>query len=251
MDRNLGASQRASSVNDFTSYGCLFQWGRGLDGAASMKWTSATFGTPLAGVLNSPIWSVPTCPNPDVSSFVKYGTNNQFMEPARPHDWLTPQDDTLWATGSVHDPCPDGYQVPSLPEIEAEAFSGRDDAFSRLALPGVNGALQSQSGILDGGLVSFYWSRTQGVNTRFNGDRCNAAVLLLCCSASLCVASVSVPLLLSVAFFSLHLSVVSCCGSASTRCSWVFFSVLFCSFNQGDGGQDCVKKRAEQLVHNA
>ncbi len=66
--------------------------------------------------------------------------------------------------------------MPSLPEIEAEAFSGRDDAFSRLALPGVNGALQSQSGILDGGLVSFYWSRTQGVNTRFNGDQYNAGL---------------------------------------------------------------------------
>lgn len=49
MDRNLGASRAAISSTDFEAYGCLYQWGRGNDGHASINWTSSAAGTPLNG----------------------------------------------------------------------------------------------------------------------------------------------------------------------------------------------------------
>ena len=39
MDRNLGASRAANAKNDYQAYGCLYQWGRGNDGHASITYT--------------------------------------------------------------------------------------------------------------------------------------------------------------------------------------------------------------------
>ena len=36
MDRNLGASLVATSFDDYQAYGCLYQWGRGNYGHASI-----------------------------------------------------------------------------------------------------------------------------------------------------------------------------------------------------------------------
>tara|TARA_B110000090_G_scaffold89704_1_gene101755 strand:- start:8070 stop:8588 length:519 start_codon:yes stop_codon:yes gene_type:complete len=48
MDRNLGATQVATSSTDHLAYGNLYQWGRALDGHQVIVWTSSI----LPAVLN-------------------------------------------------------------------------------------------------------------------------------------------------------------------------------------------------------
>ena len=47
MDRNLGATQVATSLTDYLAYGDLYQWGRGTDGHEKITWTSSSAGTPV------------------------------------------------------------------------------------------------------------------------------------------------------------------------------------------------------------
>jgi len=74
MDRNLGASQVATSSTDAASYGDLYQWGRGNDGHQSR--TSGT--TTTLSSSNSP------------------GHGNFILAPSSPYDWRNPQNDNLW-----------------------------------------------------------------------------------------------------------------------------------------------------------
>ncbi len=79
MDRNLGASQVATSSTDSDAYGDLYQWGRATEGhevrTSSTTSTNATTAVPDMG--NS--WD---------GKFITEGSY--------PIDWLTPQDNTLW-----------------------------------------------------------------------------------------------------------------------------------------------------------
>ena len=55
MDRKLGASRNATSIDDSSAYGCLYQWGRGLDGHASIEWASSTSDTGVTGTVSGPV----------------------------------------------------------------------------------------------------------------------------------------------------------------------------------------------------
>ena len=46
IDHNLGASRAVETSNNYFAYGCLYQWGRGNDGHASLIWTATNAGTP-------------------------------------------------------------------------------------------------------------------------------------------------------------------------------------------------------------
>lgn len=138
MDRNLGASRNATSYDDFLAYGCLFQWGRGLDGHASMELTSI-------GQVSEPF---PACAD-DEPFVINSG------------DWLNQQNDTLWETGSPLDPCPEGYQVPSKEEWEAEqaGLTNSTDAYNKLGLTSAGfrvifGSIEAQD------VEGVFWSRT-------------------------------------------------------------------------------------------
>lgn len=99
MDRNLGATQAATSETDSSAYGHLFQWGRGDDGhqLRDSATTTTLYTTDAAG-----------------SSFV-YGMGT-------PYDWRNPQKDELWNNG-VNIPIPTGWRLPTLTELESERLS--------------------------------------------------------------------------------------------------------------------------------
>jgi uncharacterized protein (TIGR02145 family) len=102
MDRNLGASQVATSSTDQNAYGDLYQWGRRADGHQCR--TSATTAT--------------------LSSVDQPAHGNFILAPNNPYDWRSPQNTNLWqGVNGVNNPCPSGYRVPTNVEIENERIS--------------------------------------------------------------------------------------------------------------------------------
>ena len=144
MDRNLGASQVATSSTDANSYGDLYQWGRGSDGHQCRN--SATTST-LSG-----------------SDQPAHG---DFILASRPlDDWRSPQNTNLWqGVNGVNNPCPSLYRLPTETELDAErsSWSSNDAAgafASPLKLP-MAGSRSGRDGSLnDVGSFGFgrYWS---------------------------------------------------------------------------------------------
>jgi len=144
LDRNLGASQVATSSTDAAAYGDLFQWGRGDDGHQNRN--SAT--TTTLSSTNTPAHG----------SFI--------LAPNSPYDWRSPQNTGLWqGVNGVNNPCPSGYRLPTETELNAERLSWSSNnstgAFaSPLKLP-VAGNRDDSNGSLNGvGTYGYYWSST-------------------------------------------------------------------------------------------
>ena len=144
MDRNLGASRAATSIDDEGSYGDLYQWGRPADG--HQKRNSGTTST--------------------ISNSDQPGHGDFILAPNSPFDWRSPQNDNLWqGVNSVNNPCPDGYRLPTEPEWEAERQSwssnNRVGAFeSPLKLPVAGRRGRNSGSLLDVGSSGRYWSGT-------------------------------------------------------------------------------------------
>jgi uncharacterized protein (TIGR02145 family) len=147
MDRNLGASRAATSSTDSDAYGDLYQWGRNSDGHQSR--TSDTAAGPVAS-------------GEEGSNFITVSSS--------PHDWLSTQDGNRWDgdTKGAHDPCPNGYRVPTEAEWEAELvdFSSNNNnatgAYdSNLKLPVAGYRSYTSGGMLYSvGSGGRYWSST-------------------------------------------------------------------------------------------
>ncbi len=146
MDRNLGASQQATSSTDASAYGDLYQWGRFSDGHQCR--TSGTTST--------------------LSSTDTPGHGDFIVTTSTPYDWRQGQNDNLWqGLGGTNNPCPAGYRLPTEAEWEAEraSWSSNDAAGAyasplKLTLAGHRNAL---TGVLTGvGSTSNYWSSTAG-----------------------------------------------------------------------------------------
>ncbi len=143
MDRNLGASQVATSITDAGSYGDLYQWGRAADGhekrTSNTTTTLSTIDTPLHGDF---ITSIST-----------------------PYDWRVPQNDNLWqGVNGINNPCPNGYRLPTAAEWNVEMRTWRCDNAgefaSALKLP-MAGRRGSNSGSISNvGSEGYYWSST-------------------------------------------------------------------------------------------
>jgi hypothetical protein len=144
MDRNLGATQVATSSTDAASYGDLYQWGRGADGHQIR--TSATTAT-LSGT-----------DVPELANFI--------IPPNSPYDWRSVQNDNLWqGVAGVNNPCPSGYRIPTDTELEQERLSWATNnsagAFaSPLKLPMAGYRDVSAGSLVDVGTSGFYWSST-------------------------------------------------------------------------------------------
>jgi hypothetical protein len=112
MDRNLGATQIATSSTDAASYGDLYQWGRGTDGHE--KSTSGT--------------------TSNLSSTDIPGNVNFILAQS---DWRSPQNNTLWqGVNGINNPCPAGFRLPTAAEWTAEKDSwSSNDAKGALASP--------------------------------------------------------------------------------------------------------------------
>ena len=150
MDRNLGASRVATSRTDTEAYGDLYQWGRNSDGHQ---------------LRNSPIAAGPVASGSEGSNFITVD--------ASPNDWLSTPNDTRWngASKGTHDPCPAGFRVPTVTELDAERleFSTNNaaGAFNSVLKLTVTG--NRNRGFIDSDdLVGYYWSSTvDGTNARF------------------------------------------------------------------------------------
>jgi uncharacterized protein (TIGR02145 family) len=144
MDRNMGASQAATSSTDAAAYGDLYQWGRRSDGHQCR--TSPTTTT--------------------LSSADQPAHGNFILAPTTPFDWRSPQNTNLWqGVNGVNNPCPNGYRVPSEAELELERTSwstnNASGAFSSpLKLTMSGGRDGSNGSFTNVGSNGDYWSST-------------------------------------------------------------------------------------------
>ena len=144
MDRNLGASQIATSSTDADAYGDLYQWGRAADGHESR--TSGT--TSILATSDTP------------------GHGDFITNSSSPYDWRSPQNDNLWqGVSGTNNPCPSGYRLPTEAEWEAELTSWGSNnsagAFaSPLKLPVAGNRNYSYGSLSNVGSNGYYWSST-------------------------------------------------------------------------------------------
>jgi hypothetical protein len=153
MDRNLGASQVATSSADAASLGDLYQWGRGADGH-QLRSSSTTA-------------TLSSSDQPGNSNFIITSYNGDA-------DWRNPKNANLWqGVNGVNNPCPTGFRIPTDTEWEAERLTwsvsssvGAFDSPLKLTMAGnrvyMNGALNA----ID--LWGEYWSSTaSGITSKY------------------------------------------------------------------------------------
>ncbi len=163
MDRNLGASQVATSSTDADAYGDLYQWGRRADGhhCRNSSTTSTLSSTDQPG-------------------------HGEFITPdASPFDWRSPHNGNLWqGVNGTNNPCPSGYRLPTFTELDAEHNSWiSDDAAGAFASPlklQVAGYRYSNNGSLsDVGSYGNYWSSTvDGTSSSYLFFKSDYAIML-------------------------------------------------------------------------
>lgn len=114
LDRNLGAVRPAEFFNDPMARGDLFQWGRSDDGHQ---------------LRNSDTTHV-------LSGSIVPGHNKYIASPLGPDDWLITPDNSLWnGVANTNCPCPEGWRVPTVEELQLELHSWTS--------PDMNGAYES------------------------------------------------------------------------------------------------------------
>jgi uncharacterized protein (TIGR02145 family) len=144
MDRNLGATQVATSSTDVNAYGDLYQWGRRTDGHQCR--TSPTTAT--------------------LSSVDQPAHGNFILVPSAPFDWRSPQNTNLWqGVNGVNNPCPSGYRLPTETELENERLSwsssnGAGAFASPLKWPMAGFRYYNNGSLSNVGSSGYYWSST-------------------------------------------------------------------------------------------
>ncbi|SMN17646.1 hypothetical protein CRYPA_1269 [uncultured Candidatus Thioglobus sp.] len=126
LDRNLGATQVATSSTDSAAYGDLYQWGRATDGHQS-RTLDVAGSTTSNGTTNTTMTRATSISSVG-AKFIKTGTS--------PFEWIENNtqdgnniDDSgalrtaAWANGGANDICPSGFSVPTEAEITADTIS--------------------------------------------------------------------------------------------------------------------------------
>lgn len=152
MDRNLGASQVATSPADEKAYGDYYQWGRGADGH-QLRTSAITLTLSSVDV-------------PGNSLFVMISSPEAIRDYS---DWRKPQNDNLWqGVNGINNPCPVGFRVPTEKEWDDERKSwlggiNSDGAFAsplKLPMAGMRQIVFCQScpsSIVSEGVNGNYW----------------------------------------------------------------------------------------------
>jgi len=151
MDRNLGASQVATSSTNAASFGYLYQWGRASDGHQLRNSTTSS--------------NLSTQDVPENGLFVLVINS--------PNDWFSGQSEILWqGVNGKNNPCPKGFRLPTSLELDAEiaTWFSKDakGAFaSPLKLPMSGYRSNGNGSVTDAGLSGDYWTSTRdGLNSR-------------------------------------------------------------------------------------
>ncbi|HMS69026.1 MAG TPA: FISUMP domain-containing protein, partial [Saprospiraceae bacterium] len=146
LDRNLGASQVASTVDDAQGFGHLFQWGRRADGHQ----------------LTSPLPSVTNA----LSNSDLIGHGMFILPTGSPLDWRSPQNANLWqGEMGTNNPCPNGFRIPTQLEFDSERLSWiTNDGAGAFASP-LKLTFSGQRNAIDGniyqqGTNGHYWLST-------------------------------------------------------------------------------------------
>ena len=172
LDRNLGATEVATSSTDYAAYGNLYQWGRAADGHQLITWTGPTSagGTPTYTATTT----LATSFTPSYPNFIA----NSGASPGTLYDWvpdsLNSSTSTLWQSPAyANNVCPSGFSVPTqaqwatLISTNKENITNSATAFSsslKLPLAGYrtyDGGLYSQG---PGGYGSYWSSTPNGTN---------------------------------------------------------------------------------------
>jgi uncharacterized protein (TIGR02145 family) len=144
LDRNLGATQVATSSTDANSYGDLFQWGRNDDGH-QLRNSNTTNTTSSIDVPNN---------------------GGAFIVTGGGRDWRDQSNNSLWqGVNGTNNPCPTGWRVPTEAEFTAESNSwtsaNSTGAFGSLLKFPVSGRRSDFNGNLaNEGAAGFYWTST-------------------------------------------------------------------------------------------
>jgi uncharacterized protein (TIGR02145 family) len=155
MDRNLGASQVATSSADINSYGDLYQWGRRSDGHQCR--TSVTTTT------------LSSTDQPSNGNFILINTVNG--------DWRSTPNNNLWqGTNGINNPCPTGYRLPTQTEFNSEKSTWSSNSIagafgSPMKLPAAGGRasmIANNGSILSAGIGGLYWTSTTSSNASVN-----------------------------------------------------------------------------------
>jgi uncharacterized protein (TIGR02145 family) len=126
LDRNLGATQVATSSTDAAAYGDYYQWGRPPDGHQTKYLTNNN----STGFTNTR--SATAVPSTDL-----------WIQPIdASNDWLSTPDNTLWTGANpATNPCPAGFRIPTEAEWSAENIANVGATFQtnglKLTLPGM------------------------------------------------------------------------------------------------------------------
>jgi uncharacterized protein (TIGR02145 family) len=149
LDRNLGASQVATSSTDPLAYGDLFQWGRGDDGHQLRASTTTT-----------------------TTSSTSVPGHGEFIVGSG--DWRFPSNNSSWqGVNGINNPCPSGWRIPTLEELEAEmnSWSSQSNigAFaSPLKLPMAGERFWRDGSFNINGPQSAYWTSTPSASVEEN-----------------------------------------------------------------------------------
>jgi len=173
--RNLAS--HGKFVENPEDYGALFQWGRKGDGHEQR--TSPNYPANDNSTENGVVSGSGLDANGQiVTSHAAYG--KFIKQEGEPFDWRAPQNDALWNSGTetvpiktANDPCPAGWRVPTVAELQSLLDSGNEwgelngvngrffgDGTENLFLPvaGIRGNDNGEITVIGEG--SFYWSST-------------------------------------------------------------------------------------------
>jgi len=147
MDRNLGATQVATSSTDSDAYGDLYQWGRFTDGHQCR--TSGT--------------------TTDLSTTTAPNHGYFILTTSQPYEWLIIPNGNLWqGVAGTNNPCPSGYRLPTETELNNERLSWSSNntagAFGsplKFTLAGTRFAIA----VIREGTHANYWSSTYNVTS--------------------------------------------------------------------------------------
>ena len=147
LDRNLGASQICTALDDTACYGDYYQWGRNTDGhEESNSTTSSILATDIDNV---------------GANFITNGTS--------PYDWTSADSDGAlrsanWSKTDGTSVCPVGYRVPSETELTDETINAsitvtnNTDAFNNFLKLASSGLRRNDASMDFEGSNGNYWS---------------------------------------------------------------------------------------------